>query len=308
MTFSCPNCSGHIEASDDSAGMEVNCPHCSAVITAPVAEPPPYVPQSMQPEPRVRNAKLTNCRDCGREVSLVAYSCPHCGATFRRKHGVFYYVFVGTLSLIGTLAILIVALLFFGVISSAFLLNLAHRDRVQTTTTSPTTPPTAPQAEPLTAEETQLAEQFIPKLKTSRDDVEGITWHQPPEENILGHTCKLYIGTHASRAPWLRFHVRYYGDSWVFIDQLKFKIGDELITLTPRHNELHRNNSSGSVWETYDVSATDHRDLVERLLSAENVTLRFSGNREYVDYNLSAPTLNHIKLTFLAYRHMGGPW
>lgn len=48
------------------------------------------------------NPNLTQCWDCGREVSKRAESCPHCGAILvrRKKHGVFFYVFWGVISLI----------------------------------------------------------------------------------------------------------------------------------------------------------------------------------------------------------------
>lgn len=43
-------------------------------------------------------------------MSSRAESCPHCGRTLRRKRGIFHYTFWGTLSFIGTLCILAIAL------------------------------------------------------------------------------------------------------------------------------------------------------------------------------------------------------
>lgn len=62
------------------------------------------------------NAKLIPCPVCAREVSIQAGSCPNCGHPLRlvfphetqprRQHGIFYYVFFGTVSVFLTLFIL----------------------------------------------------------------------------------------------------------------------------------------------------------------------------------------------------------
>jgi hypothetical protein len=56
------------------------------------------------------NPTLIHCPACNREISVLAESCPGCGIPFGAKrqsgHGVFYYVFFGTISLIATVFIL----------------------------------------------------------------------------------------------------------------------------------------------------------------------------------------------------------
>ena len=55
---------------------------------------------------------MTKCRDCENEISIHAESCPHCGAIYvtRKKHGVFFYVFWGVISLIATGLILLIGM------------------------------------------------------------------------------------------------------------------------------------------------------------------------------------------------------
>lgn len=66
------------------------------------------------------NANLTRCPVCAREVSIHAESCPGCGQPFRsvppreistyersrKQHGIFYYAFFGTISVMLTIFIL----------------------------------------------------------------------------------------------------------------------------------------------------------------------------------------------------------
>jgi TPR repeat protein len=67
------------------------------------------------------NQTLIHCPACNREISILAESCPGCGIPFgskqRSRHGVFYYVFFGTISLIATFFLLG----FFGLFGTVFL-------------------------------------------------------------------------------------------------------------------------------------------------------------------------------------------
>jgi hypothetical protein len=95
-------------------GQTVPCPHCQKdtilfVPKAAVTIPPPPVASPS-------TASLRTCRDCGQPVSVHAEFCPHCGATYKKKHGVFFYVFWGIVSFIATIFILwILVAVFLGV-------------------------------------------------------------------------------------------------------------------------------------------------------------------------------------------------
>jgi hypothetical protein len=104
----CPNCGGGIEYQSDFAGADISCPHCNQAFALPPAPP------VLTPTPR--NKRMGVCFDCNREVSRRADVCPHCGAPMKAKKGVFYYVFVGTVSLIVTLIVLGLLLAFGGAI------------------------------------------------------------------------------------------------------------------------------------------------------------------------------------------------
>lgn len=101
----CGSCGGHIEFPAEHAGTTVKCPHCGNETLL-------FIPQPSAP-----NRRLRACRSCGKEVSVDAEVCPHCGAAFvsRKRHGVFYYVFWSLVSLLFLAVAIPAALVIFGV-------------------------------------------------------------------------------------------------------------------------------------------------------------------------------------------------
>jgi len=100
----CNNCSGHLEFESTDAGRRVDRPHCGmeTLLYIPQAPLPPSLPvASIVPPPRLENSNLRPCGFCGKQVSDHAECCPSCGATFirRKKHGVFFYGFLGVICL-----------------------------------------------------------------------------------------------------------------------------------------------------------------------------------------------------------------
>jgi len=129
----CEHCGVNIEFATEEflSGNSVKCPKCGKETTL-------YVSPQTKPEPKVESANksqppptspapdsnfsknLRVCKDCGKAISVHAEFCPHCGATFKRRHGVFFYVFWGVVSLIATGVILTLVLIFLGVGIPAF--------------------------------------------------------------------------------------------------------------------------------------------------------------------------------------------
>src|SRR5438128_12132952 len=93
----CNNCSGHLEFESSDAGQHVECPHCAMetilyVPQSPISpqeqsepEPPPQAVPPAAPLVQATNPNLRRCADCGKDVSIRAEFCPHCGATFVKK-------------------------------------------------------------------------------------------------------------------------------------------------------------------------------------------------------------------------------
>jgi DNA-directed RNA polymerase subunit RPC12/RpoP len=81
IEFLCANCSHRIGVADQHEGALVKCPHCGAQLTVPATDSrvlnapiPPKLDRAEPPNPR-----LTFCVACGRQISLAAHACPHCG-------------------------------------------------------------------------------------------------------------------------------------------------------------------------------------------------------------------------------------
>lgn len=115
------------------------------------------------------------CADCGKEVSIHAESCPHCGAAFvkRKHHGVFFYVFCGTLSLIATGLILCFGLAFLtGIIGGVHQVVGVSNEGVS---------PGARKEVPLTAAEQRLIDVF-PQLLWKKRDLIANGWAKPGQD------------------------------------------------------------------------------------------------------------------------------
>lgn len=109
----CQHCGVNIEFDVEMGGQFVDCPSCNQQTRLIYSGNP-------NPSKESANPKLKKCDDCGQEISRSADACPHCGLSFKKKHGVFYYVFwtVGSLALIWVL--FIVGSLLITVISIGF--------------------------------------------------------------------------------------------------------------------------------------------------------------------------------------------
>src|SRR5436190_18171964 len=94
----CRCCFENIAPSEENPSLV--CPKCGTVNKTVESPAPPIAP----PVVPVGTLNLRRCPDCGKEVSVHAESCPHCGAPVlkQKRRGVFFFVFWGVVSLIVT--------------------------------------------------------------------------------------------------------------------------------------------------------------------------------------------------------------
>lgn len=107
--FQCPMCKQALAAPEELAKQLIECPTCAQTIEVPLRSPSAHtdpLPPAIPPQPP--------------PVHSSALQSP-------RRHGVFYYVFWGTVSLFVTLAILFVGFLFLTAAGAAFLSAWAER-------------------------------------------------------------------------------------------------------------------------------------------------------------------------------------
>lgn len=259
IKFSCTNCGQHLSAEESQARLSVNCPKCGAALIIPNAVPaetplPPQPPPLPLPKPPTTN---------GHQPQPT------------RRHSIFYYVFWGTASLIGTLAILFLAFFFLTASGAGFLKALTNR-----VTVSVRNMPA------LTEAEAQEAKRLMGDLHVKKDNIEGITWYSPYD----GYKTAVYfyIGKKDTGKPTLRWKILYHGEHWLFIRNYRTKIDqDDAKTLLPTE-QIKRYNSSGSVWEAFDEPAIIHAHLLNQILASKTTLLRMDGTEGNEDTELSS--------------------
>jgi hypothetical protein len=222
-----------------------------------------------------------------------------------RRHSIFYYVFWATVSLFATLAILFVGFLFLTAAGAGFLSAMTGRTPNSTERTAPLAVRNLPA---LTEDEAQAADRLMAGLRVEKDDIEGITWYSPDVADGYKTAVFLYIGKKATGEPWLRWKIRYYGDDWLFIRKYRIKIDqDDAKTLLPT-GQIKRDNSAGSVWETFDEPATEHADLLNPILASKTTYLRMEGTQGVKDIEVGSEHLRRLRDVLLVYRRLGGTW
>jgi hypothetical protein len=282
------------------------------------------------PPPTPRNAnKLWQCRDCGQTISKNAFDCPHCGAVLRKRHGVFYYVFVGTLCLILTAFILGGGLLLFTGVAVSTLVGFGNRhkdldDALRQPLVQTNHGPLAPESTlaetsttkllpPLTPTEIAAAQDIIRTLKVTHDDVRDITWYQfdaesKPKVNLYEHPktmVDLYVGASPNKPPWLMFKLSYLAHDWIFVQDFLVRADGELLTITPAH-EITRDMADGRVYEIFNESAESNLSIIFKIISSEKCVLRFNGQHSYVDYEVTSEDKLEMSQMILVFRSLGG--
>jgi len=266
----------------------------------PTAPPPLEVPRAGEP-PRLPAASpnLRRCGDCSREVSILAESCPNCGATFatRKKHGVFFYVFWGVISLIGTAVILVVGI---AVLSAFFAgVHKAVTEQPGTVTSG------APSWPALTAQEKENAEVILSKLRRTTDQVTGTTWLEPSWADGYDNQVYLYIGLNEAKEPFLRLKIEYKGEELLIIRNFVFRIDDTVETIKPK-SLLKNDYVVENHWEWFDELAEPHFGVVRKISKGKNVLMRCVGRRYNHDRTVSAAEKDSLDQIMLVYRYLDG--
>lgn len=277
--FECPKCNQTLDAPEELASQLIDCPTCKATIEVPIRTRPQKPPPAHNSLPQPV-----------------------------RRHSIFYYVFCGTVSLFATLAILLFCFFFLTATGAGLLAALTHRNSTEQTSTRAAH--AVRNLPALTEDETETASSLMGRLAASRDDIEGITWYRSPAGADYKTSVYLSIGKEDGKKPWLRWHIQYYGDDWLFIRDYRIKIEQQdAITLRPTAKIDHAiSKSGGSVWERFVEDAEKHAHLLNQILASKSVKLRMSGTKGVNDIELSPDHLQQMRDVLLVYRHMGGVW
>ena len=327
VTRQCNHCNGNIEfdASQFEPGetRQVECPHCHSETTlfVPRSQPPP---PPLQSPPLVENPKLRRCADCGKEVSIRAESCPHCGATFiiKKRHGVFFYVFWGV---VGTGLIITAGRAFLSSVFEAAVSappkkipHLITEQEVEDAMLKSLHP------SPLTAQEKQDAQMILKHLHRSEDEVLRITFLKPfwvgEEDRKVEATTPpfykptdriyLYIVLNETFPDWrrtiptndtvLRLKIEYAGER-MLIKNFVFRIDDSLETIEPKEPFF---SARYSIKGQYNEPAMYYLDVIEKIAKGQKVLMRYEGSPYSHDHSVSTQEKTSFSQMLLVYRYL----
>lgn len=135
-----------------------------------------------------------------------------------------------------------------------------------------------------------IVDALTKNLVLERDKMEGISFYSTKNRDLLSSGLEAYISLPDTRLPLLRVKAQYFGRDWVFYDVIKVMADDVVVyERSFDHNDVHRDNSGGSVWETADYVAHDSdMDALKKIANAKSATIRFSGREHRDDHEISS--------------------
>ena len=73
-------------------------------------------------------------------------------------------------------------------------------------------------------------------------------------------------------------------------------------------NGRGRDNSGGSVWETFDELADKHAHVLNQILAGKTTHLRMEGSEGNKDIELGPEQLEEMREVLFVFRYLGGTW
>lgn len=146
-------------------------------------------------------------------------------------------------------------------------------------------------------------------LKTSKDDVEGITWYEPscyPQYNNTRCFVLPYIGEQNGHY-WLRCKVDYAANDWVFFTQIVINVdGEKRDTVSFDYGDVTRDTAFGAkLSEVADFAPTDAQiKLLEDISNSTKTIIRFQGSDYYYDFTVPEKDKQGIKDVLAAYDYL----
>lgn len=229
---------------------------------------------------------LKNCKECNHQISTGAKTCPGCGAVNPK----------------GMSLLLKVSLIFFGL--CFFMLILTSRESGQAdsvTTKLETSLPSAIQKPILDKKEIKS---ILNPFRKKIDKMEGVTWiTNPGDDEVIDSKVMVYMGE-KDGYYWLRFKVRYHGDNWLFLENLKFLV-DEVVYEYPLKNQKVERDNRSTVWEWIDVKAEEKEiSILKAIAKGKKAEIRYIGSKYHRDRKITSSEKKAISRMVNAYRKL----
>lgn len=126
--------------------------------------------------------------------------------------------------------------------------------------------------------------------------IEGGEWHVDHDEfqdvvfvrhdfNLYENFIQMYLVSKNTNEDEgindLRMVVNYYGQDWVFWDEITFLVDGKRFEFDYSILETHRDANGGTVSEYFDVSIQDEKNFLDRIESCVSIKYRLSGSKWY---------------------------
>lgn len=164
-------------------------------------------------------------------------------------------------------------------------------------------------SEAVQQEKKAAGEAAVAKLKTEKDEVEGITWYKPscyPKYSNTRCFVLPYIGKQNGQY-WLRCKVDYANDNWVFFTSIVINVdGVKRDTIDFNYADVTRDTViGGKLYESADFAPGGTRlTLLSDIANSQKTIIRFQGSDYYYDFEVPAKDKQGIKDVLAAYDYL----
>jgi len=134
-----------------------------------------------------------------------------------------------------------------------------------------------------TAKKAKMWAKARKKLRSNRDNIDGITWYRDKETVYYTNrnSVHIYMGT-SGGALGLRFVIQYYGNSWLFIKSYTIKTDKKTWDIPIKYSDRKSDNGGGMVWEWVDVAPSEVQiEMLKDIATSKTVKIRYRG-KDYI--------------------------
>ena len=134
------------------------------------------------------------------------------------------------------------------------------------------------------------------KCRVKRDDFEKITWYATKslKEWNNQNSIDLYIWVDDNWDVFPRLRIRYYADSWLFVNNYQFLFWENVLTYTPW--KVERDNAWWMVWEWSDTFVwADEWKIINWITSYDNPTIRYNWSKYRDDRVITQKEIQALK-------------